>query len=1440
MKKTMAGLRKTIQLTLTLIALLTIGQVFGQEPNQHMVKLAEHDGAEYNTVMNGYYNYSRYQYIYTKEEIGQSGTINALSFYVDNYYGNVSNGTLSNISIRVGTTTAGNFTTVAYDETLTLVWSGTVDLGGQTGWYSIPLDVPVSYDQTENLIVEIRNEDGNWNNNPLPEFTYTLTTDAQSAPLNMAVKGYSDVNNPPVPYLSDKRGDIIFEFEQEISTPSSIVSIGNSDDFSQSTLLNGYYNYSRVQYLYDDLQIGKTGEITTLSFNLDNYYAGIDQGKIDQITILIGHSDVEEFTGTAQYIEGLQEVWSGVFNSKGNGWYTFDLETGFAYNGTQNLVIEIRSQDGSWSNNPYPEFFYTLNYHPDLTAEFRGIKGYSDTNNPPVPYLSNATVDVNIEFNELEVTSSITNANCNVAGGSGAIDLTVTQGTAPYTYLWLGPNDFTSTSEDLTGLEVGVYTVTVTDAQNTIATFNYEVGNEITWTDLIGVSVDANNNLNKTAVDGWSNAGAASSNKLLPGEDGYVSMEIENLTDEWAVGLSSQNNGENWTTINYAFDKTNNNISIYEDGYYIGICGNYKIGDVIKVAREGDYIKYYLNNLELYSTFTGSSEQLIIDVTIYNQGATLTNLQASFCIPIEIVATSTNVDCMIQNSGTIDVTVSGGIPPYTYSWSNGETTEDLLDLTTGTYSVTVTDSVSDTTQQSITINNNNEITWEGFVLTEVDGNGDLVKTGVDGWSNSDAVSSNRILANQDGSVSMIVDNLLDEWTIGLSSLNEGPGWATIDYAIDKTGNYASIFENGIYIGGFGNHVIGDELRIAREGSNIKYYLNDILLTSTTTDPSLELMVDVTIYNQGGILKNVLTDFCNLPLQVNYTTTNETVSSLGSINLQASGGTFPYYYFWDDGDQSLDRYNLESGIYSVTVVDTLLDTLILTIPVGNQLEWVNVEGLTTNNDELVKTAAAGWGSGIASLNNIVTGEGEVQLTIAETGNEWTYGFRRSTNSQATQYTGLDYGYYIDAANKLYSYENSTLTYLTEVVVGDIVSLEKTSTQVLFKKNGTSLRQAGHNGEDIYKIDFSLSTSGMKLGKLFAIKIPFGPKITAILSHNYCFIPSTGSIDLTIIGGVPPYTYSWSNGATVEDLSGLAPGTYSVTVTDNILQAAGGIYEVGYNVIWTNYTPGATIAGNSITKTDPNGWGNSGGSSTNVLDANTDGWLEFSVPSGNQFSAIGLSQVDQDKNITSIDYGMVFQSVQIFPPPFTFTLKFLAFIEGGAIISSPVLSHYNAGDVFRIERVNSSTTPIINYYKNGGVPLYTTGSSVTPNSLIVDAALNYTNSSFINTIVDFGCAPINSPDIYTKVFKELDGGYYVTNNSKIFIEYTEDYTSSPTANLNYKMFKESDLVNIAGTTQSLIVGNNRREIIYTSSTPPGFYILEIENSKKEKRFLRFKIE
>ena len=56
-------------------------------------------------------------------------------------------------------------------------------------------------------------------------------------------------------------------------------------------------------------------------------------------------------------------------------------------------------------------------------------------------------------------------------------------------------------------------------------------------------------------------------------------------------------------------------------------------------------------------------------------------------------------------------------------------------------------------------------------------------------------------------------------------------------------------------------------------------------------------------------------------------------------------------------------------------------------------------------------------------------------------------------------------------------------------------------------------------------------------------------------------STGTAMANASGGTPPYTYAWSNGGTTSQITGLAPGSYSVTVTDAVGSISSGSGVVG---------------------------------------------------------------------------------------------------------------------------------------------------------------------------------------------------------------------------------------------------------------------------------------
>ena len=92
-----------------------------------------------------------------------------------------------------------------------------------------------------------------------------------------------------------------------------------------------------------------------------------------------------------------------------------------------------------------------------------------------------------------------------------------------------------------------------------------------------------------------------------------------------------------------------------------------------------------------------------------------------------------NVDTFTAQTGIININVSGGNSPYTYSWCNGETTQNIFNKKAGPYSLVVTDAGGCTVTGSSTIGINNAIVFKGLkqgVSTELTWNSSL------NWSGS--------------------------------------------------------------------------------------------------------------------------------------------------------------------------------------------------------------------------------------------------------------------------------------------------------------------------------------------------------------------------------------------------------------------------------------------------------------------------------------------------------------------------------------------------------------------------------------------------------------------------------------------------------------------------------------------------------------------------------
>ncbi|CCG53278.1 Protein of unknown function precursor; putative adhesin [Flavobacterium indicum GPTSA100-9 = DSM 17447] len=140
----------------------------------------------------------------------------------------------------------------------------------------------------------------------------------------------------------------------------------------------------------------------------------------------------------------------------------------------------------------------------------------------------------------------------------------------------------------------------------------------------------------------------------------------------------------------------------------------------------------------------------------------------------------------------------------------------------------------------------------------------------------------------------------------------------------------------------------------------------------------------------------------------------------------------------------------------------------------------------------------------------------------------------------------------------------------------------------------------------------------------ITLPDPIQITGLVNSSPCSSGNTGSIDLSVSGGTPPYTYSWSNGATSQDLSNLANGSYTVTVTDKFNCTATKTFIINGGDV----TPPVVVApSNKIIE----------GCSTNSIDEN--GNLAYSSSlitiSESQFISAGGS-INDTSSIASITY------------------------------------------------------------------------------------------------------------------------------------------------------------------------------------------------------------
>ncbi|MFK7806852.1 MAG: cohesin domain-containing protein [Saprospiraceae bacterium] len=299
------------------------------------------------------------------------------------------------------------------------------------------------------------------------------------------------------------------------------------------------------------------------------------------------------------------------------------------------------------------------------------------------------------------------------------LDIIVDGGQAPYSYQWTGPNNYSSTSEDLTGVESGTYTLIVTDNTGTTMSSAFSVdeftglstSSEVTPVDCSGSD---NGAIDLTVNNGtapysfvWSNGAATEDLTNLPA--GVYSITVTDAsgcftTEEITVTGSSLNALESAS-----------------------------VGDAYCGSADGSITLEVAGGIPMNYNFLWSNGETVMNLTNLAAGeytVTITEASGGSCATVETfevqdlgITFALSYECnTIEETGTITAFVFDSQENYNFEWSNGVTdtddeTSEIADLDSGTYSVTVTGLTSGCTETlSITIDCTNGPVSDCFSL----------------------------------------------------------------------------------------------------------------------------------------------------------------------------------------------------------------------------------------------------------------------------------------------------------------------------------------------------------------------------------------------------------------------------------------------------------------------------------------------------------------------------------------------------------------------------------------------------------------------------------------------------------------------------------------------------------------------------------------------------
>ncbi|HHU98379.1 MAG TPA: T9SS type B sorting domain-containing protein, partial [Bacteroidales bacterium] len=286
----------------------------------------------------------------------------------------------------------------------------------------------------------------------------------------------------------------------------------------------------------------------------------------------------------------------------------------------------------------------------------------------------------------------------------GSIDLTVSGGRPPYSYSWTGPEGFTSSLEDISGLTEGTYTITVTDAygcsiaSDTLLSLPEPISLESRVSDYNGFSVSCSGK-----SDGWlriiPQTGTAPYSYSWSGPAGFTATTDSiyslregtysvTVTDKHLCSVTHDITLVSPGPLSMTLDIGLSNGGSYNINCYGAATGRVNITAVNAVGTPEYIWSDGLTGAARDNFAAGYHEVIMTDANgcVADTSLTLTEPD-SMRINFSLISPF----CPESNDGSIFAGVTGGEGAYTFTWSDGQTTQEAVGLVQGLYTVEARD-----------------------------------------------------------------------------------------------------------------------------------------------------------------------------------------------------------------------------------------------------------------------------------------------------------------------------------------------------------------------------------------------------------------------------------------------------------------------------------------------------------------------------------------------------------------------------------------------------------------------------------------------------------------------------------------------------------------------------------------------------------------------------